>query len=154
MPHPPGALRPLKSKRSQANDCGQACGDEYHDFRPDMRNSLVWLGNEQAERFGRGLNHLFNDRIERFGLVKDCEGRIRKHTANEMLSDARRRCEHDIAAAYAIESLSYHIEASYLPGKDAAFVYDVTSYYISQNGDAARATTVEPGDDKPRSGGP
>ena len=24
------------------------------------------LGDEQAERFGRGLNHLFNDWVERF----------------------------------------------------------------------------------------
>jgi hypothetical protein len=25
------------------------------------------LGDEQAERFGRGLNYLFNDWVERFG---------------------------------------------------------------------------------------
>jgi hypothetical protein len=46
--------------------------------------------------------------------------------------------------------LSYHIDASYLPCEDAAFVYDMTSYYISQNGDAARGT-VEPGEDEPDS---
>jgi hypothetical protein len=56
----------------------------------------------------------------------------------------------DIGAAYALEFLSYHIEASYLPGEDAAFVYDMTSYYISQNGDAARGT-VEPAEDEPDS---
>ena len=74
------------------------------------------LGDEQAERFGRGLNYLFNDWVERFGLVKDCEVRIRKHTVKEMRSDARRRYEHDIGAAYALEFLSCHVEASYLPG--------------------------------------
>jgi hypothetical protein len=36
-------------------------------------------------------------------------------------------------------------------GKDATFVYDMTSDYISQSGDAARGTTVEPGEDAPDS---
>jgi hypothetical protein len=96
------------------------------------------LGDEQAERFGRGLNYLFNDWVERFGPLECCAIRIRKHTVREMRRDARRRYEHDIGAAYALEFLSYHVEASYLPGEDAAFVYDLTSHYISQAGDAAR----------------
>jgi hypothetical protein len=96
------------------------------------------LGDEQAERFGRGLNYLFNDWVERFGPLKDAEVRIRKHTVKEMRRDARRRYQDDIGAAYALEFLSYHVEASYLPGEDAAFVYDLTSHYISQAGDAAR----------------
>ena len=37
-----------------------------------------------------------------------------------------------MGAAYALEFLSYHIEASYLRGEDAAFVYDLTAHYISQ----------------------
>ena len=94
------------------------------------------LGDEQAQRFGRGLNYLFSDWVERFGPVKACEVRIRKHTVKEMRKDARRRYEDDIAAAYALEFLSYHIEASYLPGEDAEFVYDLTSHYISEGGDA------------------
>lgn len=96
------------------------------------------LGEEQVERFGRGLNYLFDDWVARFGPVKDCEVRIRRHTVKEMRRDARRRYEDDIGAAYAIEFLSYHVEASYLPGADAAFVYDLTSYYISEARDAAR----------------
>ncbi len=96
------------------------------------------LGDEQADRFGRGLSFLFNDWVERFGPPKDCEVRIRKHTVKEMRHDARRRYQDDIGAAYALEFLSYHVEASYLPGEDAAFVYDLTSHYISQAGDAAR----------------
>ena len=63
-------------------------------------------------------------------------------------ADARRRYEHDIGAAYALEFLSYHVEASYLPGEDAAFVYDLTSYYISEAGDAARRVRDEPRQDK------
>jgi hypothetical protein len=101
------------------------------------------LGDEQAERFGRGLNYLFNDWVERFGPVKDSEVRARKRTVKEMKRDARRRYEHDIGAAFALEFLSYHVEASYLPGDDAAFVYDLTSYYISQAGDAARKMAGE-----------
>jgi hypothetical protein len=83
--------------------------------------------------------------------VKECEIRLRKRAVKEMRSDARRRYEHDMGAAYAIEFLSYLIEASYLPGEDATFVYDMTSCYISQNGDAARGTTVERGEDAPDS---
>ena len=101
------------------------------------------LGDEQGKRFGRGLNYLFNDWVERFGPVKDCALRIRKHTVKEMRKDARRRYEHDIGAAYALEFLSYHVEASCLPGEDAQFVYDLTSYYISQAGDAARGMADE-----------
>ncbi len=106
------------------------------------------LGDEQAQRFGRGLNYLFKDWVERFGPVKDCEVRIRKHTVNEMKRDARRRYQDDIGAAYALEFLSYHIEASYLSGEDAAFVYDLTSYYISQAGDAARGMAIDPRQDQ------
>ena len=47
-----------------------------------------------------------------------------------MRSDARRRYERDMGAAYALEFLSYHIEAPYLPGEDAAFVYDLTVDYF------------------------
>ena len=102
------------------------------------------LEEEQAERFGRGLNYLFNDWVERFGPVKECEVHTRKHTVKKMRRDARRRYEDDIGAAYALEFLSYHGEASYLPGEDATFVYDLTSYYISQAGDAARKMASGP----------
>jgi hypothetical protein len=61
-----------------------------------------------------------------------------------MRSDARRRYERDMGAAYALEFPSYHIEAPYLPGEDAAFVYDLTADYISQAGDAARRMAREP----------
>jgi hypothetical protein len=106
------------------------------------------LGDEQAERFGRGLNYLFDDWVGRFGPVKGCEVRVRKHTVKEMRKDARRRYRHDIGASYALEFLSYHIEASYLPGEDAAFVYDLTSYYISEAGDAARRMAGESREDE------
>jgi hypothetical protein len=108
------------------------------------------LGDEQAERFGRGLNYLFNDWVERFGPVKDCGVRIRKHTVKEMRSDARRRYERDIGASYALEFLSYHIEASYLPGEAAAFVYNLTWQYISEWGDASAGDARrETGPDEP-----
>ena len=61
-----------------------------------------------------------------------------------MRSDARRRYERDMGAAYALEFLSYHIEEPYLPREDAAFVYDLTVDYISQAGDAARRMAREP----------
>ena len=70
--------------------------------------------------------------------MKDCEVHIRQKTIKKMRSDARRRYERDMSAAYALEFLSYHIVAPYLPGEDAAFVYDLTADYISQAGNAAR----------------
>ena len=45
---------------------------------------------------------------------------------------------------FCAEFLSYHVEASYLPGEDATFVYDLTSHYISQAGDAARKMASGP----------
>jgi hypothetical protein len=69
----------------------------------------------------QGADYLVNYWVERFRPVKDCEVRIRKHTVKEMRSDARRRYEHDIRAAYALEFLSYQVEEFYLPGEDAVF---------------------------------
>jgi hypothetical protein len=87
---------------------------------------------------------LFNDWIERFGPVKDCEVHIRQKTIKKMRSDARRRYERDMGAPYTLEFLSYYIESPYLPGEDAAFVCDLTVDYISQAGDAARRMAREP----------
>jgi hypothetical protein len=95
------------------------------------------LGGEQAGRFGRGLNYLLNDWVERFGPVKDGEVRVPQYTVEQTTLDARLRCDRDIGAAYALEFLCCHVEASYSPGEDAAFVYDLTSYYISQAGNGA-----------------
>ena len=134
---------------------GQARGTQ---LKRQFENASLYirdLADEQTERFGRGLNYLFSDWVERFGPVKDCEVRIRKHTVKEMRSEARRRYEHDIGAAYALEFLSYHVEASYLPGEDAAFVYDLTSHYILEPGDADRrmAGELRRDDGEPGQGG-
>ena len=104
-------LRHLRSRLEQAR--AAQLRRQFENASPYIRD----LADEQAERFGRGLNYLFNDWVERFGPVKDCEVRIRKHTVKEMRRDAQRRYEHDIGAAYALEFLSYHVEASYLPGE-------------------------------------
>jgi hypothetical protein len=109
------------------------------ELRRRFENATRWadgLGDEQAERFGRALNYLFIDWVKRFGTVKDCDVATRKFTVREMKRDARLRYEQDIGASYALEFLSYHIEASYLPGEDAAFVYDLTSQYVSEWGGA------------------
>jgi hypothetical protein len=115
---------------------GQARGAR---LKRQFENATRWindLGDEQAERFGGGLNYLFNDWVERFGPVKDCDVRTRRFTVKKMRNDARRRYQNDIGASYALEFLSYHIEASYLWGEDAAFVYNLTSRTISEWADA------------------
>jgi hypothetical protein len=56
-------------------------------LRRQFENALLYirdLGDEQGERFGRGLNYLFNDWVERFGPVKDCKVQLRQHTVKEM----------------------------------------------------------------------
>jgi len=110
-------------------------------LKRQFENATRWaddLGDEQAERFGRGLNYLFVDWVKRFGPVKDCDVRTRKFAVRRMRNDARRRYERDIGASYALEFLSYHIEASYLPGEDAASVYNLTSQYIFEWDDVRR----------------
>ena len=115
---------------------GQARGAQ---LKRKFENATLWvndLGGEQAERFGRGLNYLFMDWVRRFGPVKESDARTRKFAVRQMRNDARRRYERDIGASYALEFLSYHIEASHLPGEDAAFVYNATLQYISEWGAA------------------
>ncbi len=110
-------------------------------LKRQFENAVRWaddLGEDQAERFGHGLNFLFNDWVRRFGPVKDCDVRTRKFSVKEMKSDARRRYERDIGASYALEFLAFHIEASYLPGEDAASVYNLTSQYVFKWGGAER----------------
>jgi hypothetical protein len=104
-------------------------------LRRQFENASLYardLGHEQAQGFGRRVNYLFNDWAERFGPVKDFEVRVQQHTVKQMRRDARRRYQRDIGAAYALEFLSYHVEASCLPGEDATFVYDLTCHYISR----------------------
>jgi hypothetical protein len=111
-----------------------------------FENATRWvddLGDEQAERFGRGLNYLFVDWVRRFGPVKDCDVKTRIFTVREMRRNARLRYEQDIGASYALEFLSYHIEASYLPGDDAAFVYNLTSQYVSEWSNAPSGLGVD-----------
>jgi hypothetical protein len=93
-------------------------------------------------RAGRALRPRAESSVQRLGeKIRSGQGlrcadpKVRRQ-ANE--ADARRRYEHDIGASYALEFLSYHIEASYLPGEDATFVYDLTSRTISEWGDAPR----------------
>jgi hypothetical protein len=99
------------------------------------------LGNEQAERFSRGLT--FVQRLDR--TVRTGEGGSHPATDDQKNEERRARtlrAQHRCGLRARI--LSHHIEASYLRGADAAFVYDLTAHYISQAGDAARRMVGEP----------
>jgi hypothetical protein len=153
MPRTPGGLRSFKAMlRHLITRLHHARGTQ---LKRRYENSLTSAISEGSKPIASARAQLlFNDWVERFGPVKDCEVRVRQHTVKEMRGDARRRYEHDIGAAYAFEFLSHHVEASYLRGEDAAFVYDLTSYYISQAGDAARGMAGKPPDEsEPSSGG-
>jgi hypothetical protein len=65
------------------------------------------LGNEQAERFGRGSSYLFNDWAERFGPLKDCQARVRRQTIKKTRSDARRPTSTTLARLTRLNS--FHI---------------------------------------------
>jgi len=58
------------------------------------------------------------------------DGGQRAKPCGRPVPDVRRCYEHDTGAAYGLEFLPYHVEAFYLPGEDATFVYDLTSGYI------------------------
>jgi hypothetical protein len=113
-----------------------------------MKNASLYfcdLRGEQPERFGRGLNYRLNDGSNNLGR-KDCELRVRQRETRGVAVRIT------LGVAYALEFLSYHVENFsritsnvLFADEDAAFVSDLTSYYISQAGDAARGMEATPG---------
>jgi hypothetical protein len=73
---------------------------------------------------------------------------VRQHTVKEMKGDARRRYEDDIGAVYALEFLSYHLEA-----RRRCVCVGSNVLLYSRPGDAARGLAGKPPDEsKPSSG--
>jgi hypothetical protein len=104
----------------------------------DASRRISAFSEETAERFGRALDHAFNHWVKNHGPVKECPEEFRKSAAKELKSMAKQRYSSDIGVSYAFAFFSFHIEASYLPGEDASFVYELTGQSISTVSELAR----------------
>jgi len=126
--------RALQSTLLQSTAQARSCSRSRAYFKPMLRHLMTRWGQARGtaqtairecvplhprtrRRASRTLRPGAQLPVQRLGPVKDCEVRIGKHTVKEMRRDAQRRYEHDIGAAHALEFLSYHVEASYLPGE-------------------------------------
>lgn len=96
----------------------------------DAIGRLSTLREADAERFGRGLSGAYNIWLEKNGPVKGCSESFRKQMAREFVNFAKERYGHDIGLSYAWILFSFHVESSFLPGEDAAFVHSLTKKYI------------------------
>jgi hypothetical protein len=87
---------------------------------------------ENAERFSKTLDYAFRYWITNHGPVQDCAIEFRRSAVKELKSQAKQHFTSDIGRACGLAIFSFHIEASYLPGEDASFVYDLTALKISE----------------------
>jgi hypothetical protein len=97
----------------------------------DVSRRMNGFTEEHAKHFGLALDSAFRFWIKNHGLVKDTAIKFRKSSAKELRTQATGRYDKDIGASYALAVFSFHVESSYLPGEDANFVYDKTTYTIS-----------------------
>jgi hypothetical protein len=87
---------------------------------------------ENAEHFGRTLDYAFRYWIANHGPVRECAKEFRRSAVKELKSQAKQRYNSDVGASYGLAVFSFHVEASFLPGDDASFVYDLTTRAISE----------------------
>jgi hypothetical protein len=104
----------------------------------DASRRLNGFSEEDVERFGRTLDYCFRYWITKNGPVKDCLPEFRRIAAKELKSQAKQRYSSSIGASYGLAFLSFHVEASYLPGDDASSVYDMTAASISIAGELVK----------------
>jgi len=97
----------------------------------DSVRRLNSLTKVDAERFGQGLSQSYRLWIEKNGPVKQSPESLRKPMTKEFILQARKCFRYDIGVSYALAFISFHLESSYLPGNDAAFVYETTGSYIA-----------------------
>jgi hypothetical protein len=97
----------------------------------DMMRRTNAFTEETAEHFGKTIDYAFKHWIANHGPVKECPIEFRKSAAKELKAQAKQRYSTDLGASYGLTLFAAHIEASYLPGDDASFVYDLTTHAIS-----------------------
>lgn len=98
----------------------------------DASRRMNSFTEENAEHFGKALDYAFRHWIANHGPVTECTVEFRKSAAQELRSQAKRRYTSDIGASYGLAVLSFHVEASFLPGENASFIYNLTQMYISK----------------------
>jgi hypothetical protein len=90
---------------------------------------------EESEHFFKTLDYAFRYWMKNHGPVRECAKEFRKSAVRELKSQAKQHYTDDIGRSYGLAVFSFHIEASFLPGEDASFVYDVTAQTISRTSD-------------------
>jgi hypothetical protein len=101
----------------------------------DASRRMNSFTEENAEHFARTLDYAFRYWITEHGPVKECAIEFRRSAVKELQSQARQRYNTDVGAAYGLAVFSFHVEASFLPGEDGSFVYDLTTLAISKAGE-------------------
>jgi hypothetical protein len=87
---------------------------------------------ENSEHFFKTLDYASRYWVAHHGPVKECSIEFRKSAAKELKARAKRHLTSNIGNAYGLAVFSFHVEASFLPGEDASFVYDLTALTISK----------------------
>jgi hypothetical protein len=98
----------------------------------DASRRMNSFTEENAEHFARTLDYAFRYWITEHGPVKECSIEFRRSAVKELQSQAKQRYNSDIGAGYGLAVFSFHVEASFLPGEDGSFVYDLTTLAISK----------------------
>jgi len=87
---------------------------------------------ENSEHFFKTLDYASRHWITNHGPVNECAIEFRRSAVKELKSQAKQHLTSDIGRAYGLAVFSFHVEASFLPGEDASFVYDLTALTISK----------------------
>jgi len=87
---------------------------------------------ENSKHFLKTLDYSARYWVAHHGPVNECSIEFRKSAVKELKARAKQHLTDNIGNAYGLAVFSFHVEASTLPGDDAAFVFSSTGLTISQ----------------------
>lgn len=90
------------------------------------------FSEENSEHFAKTLDYAFRHWVTNHGPVNECAIEFRRSAVKELKSQAKQHYTNDIGRSYGLAVFSFHVEASFLLGEDASFVYDLTAHTISK----------------------
>jgi hypothetical protein len=98
----------------------------------DASRRMNSFTEENSEHFAKTLDYASRHWVTNHGPVTECALEFRKSAVKELQSQAKAHYTSDIGRSYGLAVFSFHVEASFLPGEDARFVYDLTAHTISK----------------------
>ena len=72
-----GGLSSAGARRNRCRQRKAVVGGTPHSCAVFAKNASLYFRDLRGGQVGGGLIYLFNDRVERFGPVEDCEVRVR-----------------------------------------------------------------------------